>query len=239
MELPRHLAIILDGNGRWAKAKGRPRSYGHKVGSDNLEHMCNVICDMGIPYLTVFAFSTENWKRSVEEVGILMNLFRRYLKKCIKDAHKNHMRVRIIGKKEELAPDIVEIIRRLEDESKDYDRMFLQIALNYGSRDEITRAVKRIAAEAKNGTLDPEAITEDTVSGFLDTEGVPDPDLLIRTSGEQRISNFLLWQLAYSEFYFTETPWPAFHEEELQLALEQYDQRDRRFGGIKGQTPEA
>lgn len=233
MELPKHIAIILDGNGRWAKAKGRPRSYGHKIGSDNLEHMCNVICDMGIPYLTVFVFSTENWKRSVEEVGILMNLFRRYLKKCIKDAHKRQMRVRIIGKKEELAPDIIDIIDQLESESKDYDRMFLQIALNYGSRDEITRAVKKIAAAAKEGTLDPETVTEETVSGFLDTEGVPDPDLLIRTSGEQRISNFLLWQLAYSEFYFTETPWPAFHEEELQKALEQYNMRDRRFGGIK------
>ena len=233
MELPKHIAIILDGNGRWAKAKGRPRSYGHKIGSDNLEHMCNVICDMGIPYLTVFAFSTENWKRSVEEVGILMNLFRVYLKKCIKNAHKRHMRVRIIGKKEELAPDIVDIIHQLEEESKDYDRMCLQIALNYGSRDEITRAVKKIAVEAKNGTLDPDSITEETVNGFLDTEGVPDPDLLIRTSGELRVSNFLLWQLAYSEFYFTETPWPAFHEEELQLALEQYNQRDRRFGGVK------
>ncbi len=233
MELPKHLAIILDGNGRWAKAKGRPRSYGHKVGSDNLEHMCNVICDMGIPYLTVFAFSTENWKRSVEEVGILMNLFRRYLRKCIKDAHKNHMRVRIIGKKEELAPDIVNIIHQLEYESKDYDRMFLQIALNYGSRDEIVRAVKKVAADVNRGILSADDITEETFSGFLDTEGIPDPDLLIRTSGEQRISNFLLWQLAYTEMYFTDTPWPAFHEEELMLALEQYNTRDRRFGGVK------
>ena len=233
MELPKHLAIILDGNGRWAKAKGRPRSYGHKVGSDNLEHMCNVICDMGIPYLTVFAFSTENWKRSVEEVGILMNLFRRYLRKCIKDAHKNHMRVRIIGKKEELAPDIVNIIHQLEYESKDYDRMFLQIALNYGSRDEIVRAVKKVAADVNRGVLSPDDITEESFSGFLDTEGIPDPDLLIRTSGELRISNFLLWQLAYSEMYFTDTPWPAFHEEELMLALEQYNTRDRRFGGVK------
>ncbi len=232
MQLPKHLAIILDGNGRWAKSQGMPRSYGHKVGSENLENMCSIICDMGIPYLTVFAFSTENWKRSEEEVGILMNLFRSYLRRCIKTAHERQMRVRILGKKHELAQDLQEIIRRLEEESAGYDRLFLQIALNYGSRDEIVRAVAKVASAVQDGTMVPEEISEETFGGFLDTAGLPDPDLLIRTSGEQRLSNFLLWQLAYTELYFTKTPWPAFHKEELELALRQYGMRDRRFGGV-------
>ncbi len=231
--LPQHIAIILDGNGRWAKAKGRPRSYGHLVGCDNLEKMSNLIGDMGIKYLTVYAFSTENWKRSQEEVSFLMNLFRRYLKRLHRSAHKRHMRIRIIGDKSGLAPDLQKSIQDLEDASRDYDSMLFQIALNYGGRDELERAVTRLADDARNGKLPEGRISEEILESYLDTAGVPDPDLLIRTSGEQRISNFLLWQLAYTEFYFTDVPWPAFGKNELMDAIEAYNGRDRRFGGVK------
>ena len=231
--LPNHIGIILDGNGRWAKKRGMPRSYGHVVGCDNLEKMCNIICGMGIKYLTVYAFSTENWKRSPDEIKTLMNLFRRYLKRCIKSAHKNKMRVRIIGDPTALEEDIQDSIRLLESESAGYSNMFFQIALNYGGRDEILRAVSKIAEDAKNGRITDEKMTEEQFSSYLDTADIPDPDLIIRTSGEQRISNFLLWQIAYSEFYFTDTPWPAFNRDELEKALEYYRNRDRRFGNAK------
>ena len=233
MKIPNHIAIILDGNGRWAKSKGRPRSYGHVVGCDNLEKMCNVICDMGVKYLTVYAFSTENWKRSAEEVGVLMNLFRRYLKRCERNAKKRQMRVKIIGDPTGMAPDIQDMIAELEGMSAGYDHMFFQIALNYGSRDEMRRAVAKMTADARDGKLRPEDMSEEVFASYLDTAGIPDPDLLIRTSGEQRLSNFLLWQLAYTEFYFTETPWPAFDEKELMKAIEAYNNRDRRFGDAK------
>ncbi len=233
MALPNHIGIILDGNGRWAKSKGMPRSYGHIVGCDNLEKMCNIICGMGIKYLTVYAFSTENWKRQADEVNTLMNLFRRYLKRCIKSAHKNKMRVRIIGDSSALAPDIQESIKLLESESAGYDNMFFQIALNYGGRDEILRSVEKITKDVADGKLKSCKLTEEQFSSYLDTKELPDPDLLIRTSGEQRISNFLLWQIAYTELYFTDTPWPAFNTEELSKALAYYEQRDRRFGDAK------
>lgn len=237
MNLPNHIAIILDGNGRWARSKGMPRSYGHVVGCDNLEKMCNIICDMGVRYLTVYAFSTENWKRSQEEIKVLMNLFRRYLKRCERSARKNQMRVKIIGDPEGLDPDIQKSIHELEDMSKDYDRMFFQIALNYGSRDEILRGVTRLAEDARQGRIPEGKVSEQLFEAYLDTAGIPDPDLLIRTSGEQRLSNFLLWQLAYTEFYFTDVPWPAFNKQELVKAIEKYNERDRRYGGVKGQTP--
>ena len=237
MNVPNHIAIILDGNGRWAKSKGMPRSYGHVVGCDNLEKMCNIICDMGVRYLTVYAFSTENWKRSQNEIKVLMNLFRRYLKRCERSARKNQMRVKIIGDPAGLDPDIQRSIHELEDMSKDYDRMFFQIALNYGGRDEILRGVTRLAEDARQGRLPEGKISEQIFESYLDTAGIPDPDLLIRTSGEQRLSNFLLWQLAYTEFYFTDVPWPAFNKQELVKAMEKYNERDRRYGGIKGQTP--
>ena len=233
MELPEHIAIILDGNGRWAKAKGMPRSYGHVVGCDNLEKICNTACAMGIKYLTVYAFSTENWKRAEEEVKTLMTLFRRYLKRCIKSAHKNQMRVRIIGDPSRLAPDIQEGIRLLEKESENYDRMFFQIALNYGGRDELLRGVQKICEDVAAGKLPADKLTEAQFSSYLDTADIPDPDLLIRTSGEQRISNFLLWQLAYTEMYFTEVPWPEFNKDELIKAIEYYNSRDRRYGNAK------
>ena len=225
MNVPNHIAIILDGNGRWAKAKGLPRGYGHVKGCANLEQVCYDIKDLGVKYLTVYAFSTENWKRSREEVDGLMKLFRSYLKKC--------MKIKIIGDISAFAPDIQESIRKLEEFSKDYDELYFQIAMNYGSRDEITRGMRKMAQDVADGKVSPDQITEDTIGSYLDTAGVPDPDLLIRTSGEQRLSNFLMWQLAYTEFYFTDVAWPDFHKAELVQAIEKYNQRDRRYGGVK------
>ena len=233
MKIPNHVAIILDGTGRWAKAKGMPRTYGHVKGCANLETICDDVKDLGIKYLTVYAFSTENWKRSRDEVEALMKLFRSYLKKCVKIAERNKMRVKIIGDTSVFDEVIRERIHYLEEVSKDYDELYFQIALNYGSRDEITRGMRRMAQDAAEGKLIPAQITEETIEGYLDTAGVPDPDLLIRTSGELRLSNFLLWQLAYTEFYFTEVPWPDFDKQELIRAIEKYNQRDRRYGGVK------
>lgn len=232
MRVPNHIAIILDGNGRWAKKRGMPRSFGHVKGCENLEDICEVAKELGVKYLTVYAFSTENWKRSKEEVDGLMKLFRNYLKKCIKISQKNNMRVKVIGDITAFDSDIQESIEKLEDFSKDFTDLHFQIALNYGSRDEITRAVNRMLEDQKAGKLET-PVSEDTISGYLDTDGLPDPDLMIRTSGELRLSNYLLWQLAYSEFYFTDVPWPDFKKEELVKAIEKYNERDRRYGGVK------
>lgn len=232
MRVPNHIAIILDGNGRWAKKKGMPRGYGHVKGCENLEDICEVAKELGVKYLTVYAFSTENWKRSREEVEGLMKLFRNYLKKCIKISEKNNMRVRVIGDPSAFDQDIQDKINELEEFSKDFDELHFQIALNYGSRDEITRAVNRMLEDQKSGIL-KEPVTEETISDYLDTAGIPDPDLMIRTSGEQRLSNYLLWQLAYTEFYFTDVPWPDFKKDELVKAIEKYNERDRRYGGVK------
>jgi undecaprenyl diphosphate synthase len=231
--MPRHVAIIMDGNGRWAKKRGLPRVAGHNAGMKTMKKIVDHSDKLGIEYLTVYAFSTENWKRSREEVEGLMKLFRSYLKKCMKSAEKNHMRVKIIGDPTAFDQDIQDKIRKLEEFSKDYDELYFQIALNYGSRDEITRGMRKLAQDAADGRLNPQEITEDTISGYLDTAGVPDPDLLIRTSGEQRLSNFLMWQLAYTEFYFTDVAWPDFHKEDLIRAIEKYNGRDRRYGGVK------
>ncbi len=233
MNIPQHVAIILDGNGRWAKSKGMPRNYGHVKGAQNLEVICRDAWEIGIKYLTVYLFSTENWKRSQEEVTALMQLFRRYTKTCLKTARENNMRVRVIGDPSAFAPDLQESLRKLEEETKGNTGLNFQLALNYGSRDEITRAVRRMAAESRDGILRPEDITEQTIADHLDTAGIPDPDLLIRTSGEQRLSNYLMWQLAYTEFYFTNTPWPAFSRQDLLEAIERYNGRDRRYGGVK------
>ena len=232
MRVPNHIAIILDGNGRWAKKRGMPRSFGHVKGCENLEDICEVAKELGVKYLTVYAFSTENWKRSKEEVDGLMKLFRNYLKKCIKISQKNNMRVKVIGDITAFDSDIQESIKKLEDFSKDFTALHFQIALNYGSRDEITRAVNRMLEDQKAGKLET-PVSEDTISGYLDTAGLPDPDLMIRTSGELRLSNYLLWQLAYSEFYFTDVPWPDFKKDELVKAIEKYNERDRRYGGVK------
>ena len=233
MNVPNHIAIILDGNGRWAKKKGMPRSYGHVKGCANLETICDDMKQLGVKYLTVYAFSTENWKRSREEVEGLMKLFRNYLKKCIKIAERNKMRVRVIGDITAFDKDIQERIAYLEAFSKQYDELHFQIALNYGSRDEITRGMRRLAQDAAEGKIKPEDVDEEMVESYLDTAGIPDPDLLIRTSGELRLSNFLLWQLAYTEFYFTDVAWPDFNREELIRAIEKYNARDRRYGGVK------
>lgn len=235
MNVPNHIAIILDGNGRWAKAKGMPRSYGHVKGCANLETICDDMKELGVKYLTVYAFSTENWKRSREEVEGLMKLFRNYLKKCIKISAKNQMKVKIIGDISAFDHDIQEKIVELEEYSKDFTELHFQIALNYGSRDEIVRGMRRMAADAAEGRIRAEEINEDMIGNYLDTAGIPDPDLMIRTSGELRLSNFLLWQMAYTEFYFTDVAWPDFNKEELVKAIEKYNQRDRRYGGVKGE----
>ena len=195
-------------------------------------NICEVAKELGVKYLTVYAFSTENWKRSKEEVDGLMKLFRNYLKKCIKISQKNNMREKVIGDITAFDSDIQESIEKLEDFSKDFTDLHFQIALNYGSRDEITRAVNRMLEDQKAGKLET-PVSEDTISDYLDTAGLPDPDLMIRTSGELRLSNYLLWQLAYSEFYFTDVPWPDFKKEELVKAIEKYNERDRRYGGVK------
>ena len=233
LKMPTHVAIILDGNGRWAKSKGMPRNYGHVRGAQNLEVICRDAYNMGIKYLTVYLFSTENWKRSPDEVDALMKLFRRYTKTCIRTARDNNMKVRVLGDPTALADDLQESLKKLVESSKDNTGLNFQIAINYGSRDEIVRAIRKVAADCVDGQLKPVEITEERFSGYLDTAEVPDPDLLIRTSGEQRLSNYLLWQLAYTEFYFTEVPWPAFTKEELAKAIEKYNKRDRRYGGVK------
>lgn len=233
MNVPTHVAIILDGNGRWAKAKGLPRTAGHVQGAKNVEVVCQAAYDLGVKYLTVYAFSTENWNRPQDEVSALMQLLRNYMKTCLKTAAKNNMCVKVLGDKSKLDQDIQDSIEKLEEATKDYTGLHFQIALNYGSRDEITRAIKKIAKRVENGELKAEEITDVMISDNLDTAGIPDPDLMIRTSGEQRISNYLLWQLAYAEMYFTPVPWPDFNREEFKKAIENYQNRDRRFGLVK------
>ena len=233
MKVPTHIAIILDGNGRWAKAKGLPRKAGHVQGAKNVEKICEEAYKLGVQYLTVYAFSTENWNRPQDEVDALMQLLRNYMKTCLKTAEKNNMCVRVIGDKTRLAEDIKASIAELEEASKNNTGLHFQIALNYGSRDEITRAVKSVAGKVAAGELSAEDITEEVIANELDTAGIPDPDLMIRTSGEQRISNYLLWQLAYAEFYFTPVPWPDFTKDELVKAIEAYEHRDRRYGLVK------
>ena len=233
MRIPQHVAIILDGNGRWAKSKGMPRNYGHTMGAKNVEVICEDAYHMGIQYLTLYAFSTENWNRPDTEVEALMKLLATYLKNCIKRADKNNMRIRVIGDISRLDTKFQNTIRELEEATKKNTGLNLQIALNYGSRDEMIRAIRKIAKDCVDGKVDPAEIKEETFEQYLDTKGIPDPDLMIRTSGELRLSNYLLWQLAYTEFYFTDVPWPDFSKEELEKAIEQYNSRDRRYGGIK------
>ena len=233
MKVPQHIAIILDGNGRWAKAKGMPRNYGHAQGSKNVERICEEAWRMGIKYLTVYAFSTENWNRPDSEVAALMKLLRNYMKTCLKTAAKNDMKIRVIGDIEPLDDDIKNRIRELEEATVDNGGLNFTIALNYGSRDEITRAARKLTADCAAGKITAGEIDESVFESYLDTHDIPDPDLMIRTSGEQRLSNYLLWQLAYSEFYFTDVPWPDFTKEELVKAIEEYNHRHRRFGGVE------
>lgn len=233
LNIPEHVAIIMDGNGRWAKKRLMPRNFGHKAGAKTVEQICEDAHDLGIKYLTVYAFSTENWKRSVEEVTGIMNLLRNYLVDCIERASKNNMRVRIIGDRTALDKDIVEKIEELEEKTACYDGLNFTIALNYGGRDEIRRAVTKIAEDARSGKLLESNIDESLISSYLDTRDMPDPDLLIRTSGELRLSNYLIWQLAYTEFYFTDVLWPDFSKKDLEDAIRYFNGRDRRYGGVK------
>ncbi len=233
MVIPKHVALILDGNGRWAKKRGLPRTMGHKEGCVTVEKTVETAARLGIEYLTVYGFSTENWNRSADEVGALMQLFRYYMVRLLKVAKANNVRVKMIGDRTRFDKDIVEGINKLERETKDNTGLTFVIAVNYGGRDEITRAVKRLAKDCASGRLDPETVTESTVASYLDTAGMPDPDLLIRTSGELRLSNYLLWQVAYTEFYITDCLWPDFNEDELKQAIIAYNKRDRRFGGVK------
>ncbi len=230
---PKHVAIILDGNGRWAKKRFLPRNAGHVQGSRAVEQICEDAYNLGIKYLTVYAFSTENWKRPKDEVDALMKLLKKYLQNCIERSNRNNMRVRVLGDISALDKSLQDKIVELERCSKDNTGLNFQVALNYGSRDEMIRAIKKCACMCVDGIIKPDDIDEALFTGMLDTQDIPDPDLLIRTSGEKRLSNFLLWQLAYTEFYFTDVLWPDFNKKELQKAIEYYNSRDRRFGAVK------
>ena len=218
MNVPEHIAIILDGNGRWAKSKGMPRTYGHTVGAKNVETICRAAHDFGVKYVTMYAFSTENWSRPDDEVKALMKLLGEYIKTCMKTAKKDNLRVRFIGDLSKLDEKLRKSIAELTEYSSQFTGLTLTIAINYGSRDEITRAIRSISNDVKDGKID--------------SNDIEDPDFMIRTSGEQRLSNYLLWQLAYAESYFTPVPWPEFTPDELKKAIEEYDKRNRRFGGI-------
>lgn len=233
LNVPKHVAIILDGNGRWAKKRSLPRNYGHVQGAKAIEQIVEDAYHMGIEYITVYAFSTENWKRSEEEVSGLMKLLKQYLIDSIERATKNNMCVHVIGDRNGLDPSIVNKINELEEKTKNTTGIHFTIALNYGGRDEIRRAVQKIALKVENHELNSSDITEDLIQHYLDTAMLPDPDLLIRTSGEERLSNFLPWQLAYTEFYFTDVLWPDFKKEDLLNAIRYYNGRERRFGGVK------
>lgn len=233
LNIPEHVGIILDGNGRWAKKRLMPRNFGHLQGSKVLEQICDDADEIGIKYLTVYVFSTENWSRSKSEVDGLMKILRNYLKDCIKRANKNNMKVRIIGKSDRLDEDILKSIHDLEEATRYNTGLVFQVALNYGGRDEMVRAMRKMTNDIIEKGLDPDSIDEAMFSSYLDTAGVPDPDLIIRTSGEKRISNFLLWQSAYSEFDFPEVLWPEFNKDRLIEAVERYNKRERRFGGVK------
>ena len=232
MIVPEHVAIILDGNGRWAKNKGMPRTYGHTVGAKNVENICREAWDIGIKYLTVYAFSTENWSRPDDEVRTLMKLFSSYIKSTFKTAPKNNMRVRFIGDLSRFSDELRSSMKELEEFTSTLTGLSLQICVNYGGRDEIRRAIQGIAHDTSEGRIREDDITEELISSYLDTKDIPDPDLLIRTSGEQRLSNYLLWQMAYTEFYFTDVAWPDFDRAELIKACTEYSQRNRRYGGI-------
>lgn len=231
--MPHHIAIIMDGNGRWAKKRGMIRSFGHRAGADRLRSIVRTASDLGVGVLTVYAFSTENWKRPMQEVDFLMNLFWEYLDNNIEEMHQNQVKVRFIGKTEELSPALYQKMMAAVAKTAGNTGLVLNLAVNYGGRAEIVTAVRQIAEKVKDGTLQVEDITEDTISANLYTGGLADPDLVIRPSGDLRISNFLLWQIAYAEFWFTGIHWPDFTSDVLIEAILEYQKRDRRFGGIK------
>lgn len=228
--VPTHIAIIMDGNGRWAKKRMLPRVAGHRKGADAVRETVKACGELGVDYLTLYAFSSENWKRPADEVDDLMGLLRLYLRKELKDLHKNNVQIRFIGETDALASDIKDLIKEAEQKTKENSGLTLVIALNYGSRAELVNAAKRIAIAIQSGDMAISEVTEDKVSQHLFTDTIPDPDIIIRTSGEQRLSNFLLWQSAYSELLFTDILWPDFDRAALESAIEEYNRRDRRFG---------
>ena len=229
--LPRHIAIILDGNGRWARKRGLPRTAGHAVGAETFRKIATACKNRGIEYLTVYAFSTENWKRPEDEVGTIMKLLGRYLHEAIDTMERDHIRMKVFGDIQTLSPELRALVAKTDEISQRYEGFQANICLNYGGRDEILRAARRYAADYKAGSAGE--LTEESFSAYLDSAGIPDPDLLIRPGGEQRISNFLLWQCAYAEFYFTDVLWPDFDEEELDKAIAVFQSRDRRYGKVK------
>ena len=229
--LPRHIAIILDGNGRWAKKRGLPRTAGHAVGAETFRRIATACKNRGIDYLTVYAFSTENWRRPEDEVGTIMKLLGRYLHEAIDTMERDHIRMKVFGDLEALSPELRELVAKTDEISQRYEGFQANICLNYGGRDEIVRAARRYAADVRDGRAGE--LTEEGFAAYLDSAGIPDPDLLIRPGGEQRISNFLLWQCAYAEFYFTDVLWPDFDEKELDRAIAVYQSRDRRYGRIR------
>jgi undecaprenyl diphosphate synthase len=235
-EVPRHVAIIMDGNGRWAAARGLPRGEGHRRGVEALRRTVRAAGEIGIEILTIFSFSSENWSRPPAEVRDLMALLRRFIRNDLAELHSNNVRVRVIGERNGLALDILRLLEEAEELTRRNDGLMLVVAFNYGARQEIARAARRLAIEVREGRLDVEAVTAESFSRFLDAPDVPDPDLIIRTSGEQRLSNFLLWQAAYSEFVFVPTHWPDFDRAVLEQALTEYRRRERRFGGLVAQT---
>jgi len=234
--MPAHVAIIMDGNGRWAAQRGLPRFEGHRKGIDAIRRAVRTATDLGIRYLTVYSFSAENWRRPVEEVSYLMGLLKRFVRYDLAELHSNNVRVRIIGEREGLPSDIRLLLDEAEQLTRDNTGLTLVIAFNYGGRQEIVSAMRALARRVKEGTLDPSAITMDMVGEALDTRGIPDPDLVIRTSGEQRVSNFLTWQTAYSEFVFLPDFWPDFDEASFKAAIDEYCRRERRFGGLSAKA---
>lgn len=235
-DVPEHVAIIMDGNGRWAAQRGLPRAQGHRAGVEALRRTVRAAGEVGIRYLTIYSFSSENWSRPQSEVLDLMALLRRFIRKDLAELHHNGVRVKVIGRRDDLESDIHALLIEAEDLTRDNEGLTLVVAFNYGARDEILRATRGIAEAVASGTLDAAAIDEAQFEAFLDTAGVPDPDLLIRTSGEQRISNFLLWQCAYTEFVFLPLFWPDFGRDALMSAIEEYRTRERRFGGLVAHT---
>ena len=231
---PRHVAIIMDGNGRWATQRGRPRLFGHHAGARRVREIVEACPQIGVDYLTIFAFSTENWKRTQVEVAGLMSLFRRYISKETRALSANGVRVRFIGDRLRLDNKLIRLMAELEAATEHNTTIHLTVALNYGGRDEVARATKRLAADVAAGHLSPDDVDQETLPRYLDTYVLPDPDLVIRTSGEARISNFLLWQSAYAEYEFTDTLWPDFTRDEFQQLCTAYGMRDRRYGGVSG-----
>ena len=230
---PKHIAIIMDGNGRWAKKRGLPRTAGHAAGAETFRRIATYCRSIGVKYLTVYSFSTENWKRSRDEVESIMALFEKYLHEAIDEMERDHIRLKVLGDLSRISPELRALIERTAEISTHYDGFQANVCINYGGRDEIVHAARRFAAQCAAGEKKPEELTEEAFGGLLYTAGIPDPELIIRPSGEERVSNFLLWQSAYSEYYFTDVLWPDFDERELDRAIAAYQKRDRRFGGVK------